>query len=156
MNQKFISSIEEIIKDLQNGKMVIMVDDENRENEGDLIIPAQKVDDKAINFMATHGRGLICLTLTEKRVQELNLPLMSQNNDTRDTTAFTISIEAKEGVTTGTFRVYYNGNPVLDQTTLTNVPDDIGLGVQLGTNTKGTTTTNLMVDYVKVLGERVV
>ena len=101
MNQKFISSIEEIIKDLQNGKMVIMVDDENRENEGDLIIPAQKVDDKAINFMATHGRGLICLTLTEERIQELNLPLMSQNNDTRDTTAFTISIEAKEGVTTG-------------------------------------------------------
>ena len=101
MNQKFISSIEEIIKDLKNGKMVIMVDDEDRENEGDLIIPAQKVDDKAINFMATHGRGLICLTLTEKRVQELNLPLMSQNNDARDTTAFTISIEAKEGVTTG-------------------------------------------------------
>ena len=101
MNQKFISSIEDIIKDLRAGKMVIMVDDEDRENEGDLIIPAQKVDDQAINFMATHGRGLICLTLTEKRIQELNLPLMSQNNDTRDTTAFTISIEAKEGVTTG-------------------------------------------------------
>ena len=101
MNQKFISSIEEIITDLKNGKMVIMVDDEDRENEGDLIISAQKVDDKAINFMATHGRGLICLTLTENRVQELNLPLMSQNNDARDTTAFTISIEAKEGVTTG-------------------------------------------------------
>ena len=101
MNQKFISSTQEIIKDLQKGKMVIMVDDENRENEGDLIISAEKVDDKAINFMATHGRGLICLTLTEKRVQELNLPLMSQNNDTRDATAFTISIEAKEGVTTG-------------------------------------------------------
>ena len=101
MNQKFISSIEDIIKDLREGKMVIMVDDEDRENEGDLIIPAQKVDDQAINFMATHGRGLICLTLTEKRIQELNLPLMSQNNDTRDTTAFTISIEAKEGVTTG-------------------------------------------------------
>jgi len=101
MNQKFISSTQEIIKDLQKGKMVIMVDDENRENEGDLIISAEKVDDKAINFMATNGRGLICLTLTEKRVQELNLPLMSQNNDTRDATAFTISIEAKEGVTTG-------------------------------------------------------
>jgi len=101
MNKKFISSIEEIITDLKNGKMVIMVDDEDRENEGDLIISAQKVDDKAINFMATHGRGLICLTLTENRVQELNLPLMSQNNDARDTTAFTISIEAKEGVTTG-------------------------------------------------------
>ena len=101
MNQKFISSIDEIIKDLKEGRMVIMVDDEDRENEGDLIIPAQKADDKAINFMATYGRGLICLTLTEKRVQELNLPLMSQNNDARDYTAFTISIEAKEGVTTG-------------------------------------------------------
>ena len=101
MNQKFISSIEEIIEDLKEGKMVIMVDDENRENEGDLIIAAEKVDDKAINFMATHGRGLICLSLTERRVEELNLPLMSQNNESRDSTAFTISIEAKEGVTTG-------------------------------------------------------
>ena len=101
MNNAFISDIEEIIEDQKSGKMVIMVDDEDRENEGDLIIPAQKVDDKAINFMATHGRGLICLSLTEERVKELDLPLMSQNNDTRDSTAFTISIEAKEGVTTG-------------------------------------------------------
>ena len=101
MNNKFISSIEEIIEDQRLGKMVIMVDDENRENEGDLIIPAAKVDHKAVNFMATHGRGLICLALTEHRVKELDLPLMSQNNDSRDTTAFTISIEAKEGVTTG-------------------------------------------------------
>ena len=101
MNNEFISSIEEIIEDQKHGKMVIMVDDEDRENEGDLIIPAAKVDDKAINFMATHGRGLICLSLTEDRVKELDLPLMSQNNDSRDTTAFTISIEAKEGVTTG-------------------------------------------------------
>ncbi len=101
MNNEFISSIEEIIEEQRLGKMVIMVDDEDRENEGDLIIPAAKVDDKAINFMATHGRGLICLSLTEERVKELDLPLMSQNNDTRDTTAFTISIEAREGVTTG-------------------------------------------------------
>ena len=101
MNNKFISSISEIIADQRQGKMVIMVDDEDRENEGDLIIPAQKVDHKAINFMATHGRGLICLSLTEDRVKELDLPLMSQNNDSRDSTAFTISIEAKEGVTTG-------------------------------------------------------
>ena len=101
MNQKFISSIEEIIEDLNKGKMVIMVDDENRENEGDLIIAAEKVDNKGINFMAIHGRGLICLSLTERRVEELNLPLMSQNNESRDSTAFTISIEAKEGVTTG-------------------------------------------------------
>ena len=101
MNSEFISSIEEIIADQRLGKMVIMVDDENRENEGDLIIPASKVDHKAINFMATYGRGLICLSLTEDRVKELDLPLMSQNNDARDSTAFTISIEAKEGVTTG-------------------------------------------------------
>ncbi len=101
MNNEFISSIDQIIKDQKDGKMVIMVDDENRENEGDLIIPAQKADDKAINFMAKHGRGLICLSLTEDRVKELELPLMSRNNDARDTTAFTISIEAKEGVTTG-------------------------------------------------------
>ena len=101
MNNEFISSIEDIIEDQKLGKMVIMVDDEDRENEGDLIIPAQQVDDKAINFMAKYGRGLICLSLTEERVKELDLPLMSQNNDTRDSTAFTISIEAKEGVTTG-------------------------------------------------------
>ena len=101
MNSEFISSIEEIIEDQRLGKMVIMVDDEDRENEGDLILPAAKIDNKGINFMATHGRGLICLSLTEERVKELDLPLMSQNNDTRDSTAFTISIEAKEGVTTG-------------------------------------------------------
>ena len=101
MNNEFISPIEEIIEDQKLGKMVIMVDDENRENEGDLIIPAAKVDDKAINFMAKYGRGLICLSLCEDRVKELDLPLMSQNNDSRESTAFTISIEAKEGVTTG-------------------------------------------------------
>ena len=101
MNTDFISSIDEILKDLKEGKMVIMVDDEDRENEGDLIVPAEKVDDHAINFMATHGRGLICLSLTEDRVKELDIPLMAQNNQGRDTTAFTLSIEAKEGVTTG-------------------------------------------------------
>ena len=98
---EFISSVEEIIEDQRAGKMVIMVDDENRENEGDLIIPAEKTDDKAVNFMARYGRGLICLSLTEERVKQLDLPLMSQNNETRDSTAFTVSIEAKEGVTTG-------------------------------------------------------
>ena len=100
-NKEFISSIEEIIEDQRTGKMVIMVDDEDRENEGDLIIPAEKTDDKAVNFMAKYGRGLICLSLTEERVKQLDLPLMTQNNETRDSTAFTISIEAKEGVTTG-------------------------------------------------------
>ena len=101
MNTDFISSIDDILKDLKEGKMVIMVDDEDRENEGDLIVPAEKVDDYAINFMATHGRGLICLSLTLERVKELDIPLMAQNNQGRDTTAFTVSIEAKEGVTTG-------------------------------------------------------
>ena len=101
MNTDFISSIDEILEDLKLGKMVIMVDDEDRENEGDLIVPAEKVDDHAINFMATHGRGLICLSLTEDRVKELDIPLMAQNNQGRDTTAFTVSIEAKDGVTTG-------------------------------------------------------
>ncbi|MDB9986388.1 3,4-dihydroxy-2-butanone-4-phosphate synthase, partial [Pelagibacterales bacterium] len=101
MNKNVTSSIEEIIEDLKNGKMVIMVDDEDRENEGDLIIPAAKADADAVNFMATHGRGLICLTLTADRVKKLNLPLMAQNNQARDATAFTISIESVEGVTTG-------------------------------------------------------
>ena len=101
MNKNVTSSIEEIIEDLKDGKMVIMVDDEDRENEGDLIIPAAKADADAVNFMATHGRGLICLTLTADRVKKLNLPLMAQNNQARDATAFTISIESVEGVTTG-------------------------------------------------------
>ena len=87
MNREFISSIEEIIEDQRTGRMVIMVDDEDRENEGDLIIPAEKTDDKAVNFMAKYGRGLICLSLTEERVKQLDLPLMTQNNETRDSTA---------------------------------------------------------------------
>src|SRR3546814_20890512 len=84
-----------------NGRMVILVDDEDRENEGDLIIPAQMATPDAINFMATHGRGLICLTLTKSRVDQLGLELMSRNNGTRHGTAFTTSIEAREGVDTG-------------------------------------------------------
>ncbi len=93
--------IEEIINEARNGRMFILVDDEDRENEGDLIIPAQMATPDAINFMATHGRGLICLTLTSRRVEELGLELMSRNNRTRHETAFTTSIEAREGVTTG-------------------------------------------------------
>ena len=73
MNKEFISSVEEIIEDQKNGKMVIMVDDEDRENEGDLIIPAEKTDDKAVNFMAKYGRGLICLALTKDRANTLEL-----------------------------------------------------------------------------------
>jgi 3,4-dihydroxy 2-butanone 4-phosphate synthase/GTP cyclohydrolase II len=93
--------IEEIIEEARNGRMFILVDDEDRENEGDLVIPAQMATPDAINFMATHGRGLICLTLTRKRVDELGLELMSRANGTRHETAFTTSIEAREGVTTG-------------------------------------------------------
>ncbi len=96
-----ISSIEEIIEDARNGRMFILVDHEDRENEGDLVIPAQMATPEAINFMATHGRGLICLTLTSDRVDDLGLQLMASQNSSRHETAFTISIEAREGVTTG-------------------------------------------------------
>ena len=96
-----ISSVEEIIDDARNGRMFILVDHEDRENEGDLVIPAQWATPDVINFMATHGRGLICLAMTSKRIEELGLQLMSTNNSSRHETAFTVSIEAREGVTTG-------------------------------------------------------
>ena len=96
-----ISSIEEIIEDARNGRMFILVDHEDRENEGDLVIPAQMATPDAINFMATYGRGLICLSMTSERIDQLGLELMSVNNSSRHETAFTISIEAREGVTTG-------------------------------------------------------
>ena len=93
--------IEEIIEEARNGRMFVLVDDEDRENEGDLVIPAQMATPDAVNFMATHGRGLICLTLQRQRVEALGLELMSRSNGTRHETAFTVSIEAREGVTTG-------------------------------------------------------
>jgi 3,4-dihydroxy 2-butanone 4-phosphate synthase/GTP cyclohydrolase II len=96
-----ISPIEEIIEEARNGRMFILVDDEDRENEGDLVIPGQMATPEAINFMAKHGRGLICLALPRERVEQLKLPLMAQHNATRLQTAFTVSIEAKDGVTTG-------------------------------------------------------
>jgi 3,4-dihydroxy 2-butanone 4-phosphate synthase/GTP cyclohydrolase II len=96
-----ISSVEEIIEDARNGRMFILVDHEDRENEGDLVIPAQMATPEAINFMATHGRGLICLSLTGERCDALGLPLMASHNSSRHETAFTISIEAREGVSTG-------------------------------------------------------
>lgn len=101
MPNKFLSPIEDVLDDAKNGRMFILVDDEDRENEGDLIIPAQMATPEVINFMATHGRGLICLPLTEERSNELGLELMAQQNRTRHQTAFTVSIEAGEGVTTG-------------------------------------------------------
>ncbi|NSX54019.1 3,4-dihydroxy-2-butanone-4-phosphate synthase [Parasulfitobacter algicola] len=96
-----ISSIEEIIEDARNGRMFILVDHEDRENEGDLVIPAQMATPEAINFMAMHGRGLICLSLPGDRIDALGLPLMASYNSSRHETAFTVSIEAREGVSTG-------------------------------------------------------
>ena len=95
------SKISKIISDAKIGKMFVLMDDEGRENEGDLIIPASKVSAKSINFMAKYGRGLICLSLNQSQVNKLNLSLMSRSNDSRTQTAFTVSIEAKRGVTTG-------------------------------------------------------
>jgi 3,4-dihydroxy 2-butanone 4-phosphate synthase/GTP cyclohydrolase II len=97
----FLSSIEEVIEEARNGRIFILVDDESRENEGDVVIPAQMATPEAINFMAKHARGLICLALTSGRIQELGLPLMAKHNESRHQTAFTVSIEAKEGVSTG-------------------------------------------------------
>ena len=97
----FLSPTEELIEEARRGRMFILVDDEDRENEGDLVIPAQFATPDAINFMARHARGLICLAMTRARVESLGLPLMSQSNGTRHQTAFTVSIEAREGVSTG-------------------------------------------------------
>ena len=96
-----ISPIEDVIAACRNGEMYILVDHEDRENEGDFIIAAEHADAAAINFMATHGRGLICLPMTQARVDTLELPMMATNNSSRHETAFTVSIEAREGVTTG-------------------------------------------------------
>jgi 3,4-dihydroxy 2-butanone 4-phosphate synthase/GTP cyclohydrolase II len=96
-----LASTPEIIAELKAGRMVILVDEEDRENEGDLVVAAEFVTPEAINFMAKHGRGLICLTLTQERCRQLNLPLMTHRNGTQYGTAFTVSIEAAEGVTTG-------------------------------------------------------
>ncbi len=100
-DREFISPIEDIIEESRQGRMFILVDDEDRENEGDLVIPAQKADADAVNFMAKYGRGLICLAMTRHRIEELGLPLMEQSNVSRHATAFTVSIEARDGVTTG-------------------------------------------------------
>ena len=98
---EYLSSIEDIIDDARNGRMFILIDDEDRENEGDLVIPAAMATPDSINFMAKYGRGLICLALTTDRVRELELPLMSRHNASRHQTAFTVSVEAREGVSTG-------------------------------------------------------
>ena len=97
----FLSSIDEIIEDLRNGRMIILVDAEDRENEGDLIVPAQMATPDVINFMAKHGRGLVCLSLTGQRADQLRLEYMARQNEARNRTAFTVSIEAREGIATG-------------------------------------------------------
>ena len=96
-----ISSTQSIIDDARNGKMFILVDHEERENEGDLVIPGQMATPNAVNFMATYGRGLICRALPSEQIDKLKLPLMAATNSSRHETAFTVSIEAREGVTTG-------------------------------------------------------
>lgn len=96
-----LASIEAILEDAREGRMFILVDDENRENEGDLVIPADMISPQAVNFMAKYGRGLICLAMTRQRIAELGIPMMTQQNTSRHETAFTVSIEAREGVTTG-------------------------------------------------------
>ena len=101
MPKNKFSKITSIIQDAKKGKMFILVDDKDRENEGDLVIPGSKCNSKSINFMAKHGRGLICLALTKKKIDKLKLPLMSPVNKSRMQTAFTVSIESKKGITTG-------------------------------------------------------
>ncbi|MCK4534645.1 MAG: 3,4-dihydroxy-2-butanone-4-phosphate synthase, partial [Syntrophobacterales bacterium] len=98
---EMVSTINEAIEDMKNGKMVILVDDEDRENEGDLCMAAQHITPEAINFMARYGRGLICLSMADELADRLNLPLMTTNNKSQFGTAFTVSIEARKGVTTG-------------------------------------------------------
>jgi 3,4-dihydroxy 2-butanone 4-phosphate synthase/GTP cyclohydrolase II len=97
----YIAKIEDVIEDARNGKMFILMDADDRENEGDLVIPAQMCTPAAVNFMAKHGRGLICLALTQERANSLNIPMMTQVNGTPNQTAFTVSIEAREGISTG-------------------------------------------------------
>src|SRR5579862_2690070 len=101
MFRDYLSSVEELIEDARNGRMFILTDAEDRENEGDLVIPAQMCTPQAVNFMAKYGRGLICLALTSDRAETLQIPMMTQVNGTPNQTAFTVSIEAKEGISTG-------------------------------------------------------
>src|SRR6184192_2827016 len=100
-NSSHFATVEEAVEEIRQGCMVVLIDDEDRENEGDLAMAAEKITPEAINFMAKHGRGLICLSLTEEQVRRLALPMMVQENESTYSTAFTVSIEAARGVTTG-------------------------------------------------------
>ena len=119
-----ISPIEDIIEDARNGRIVVLVDHEDRENEGDLMVPAQMATPEAINFMATHGRGIICLSLTPERIEALGLATISPKHRTRMDTAFTVSIEAREGITTGT-SVHDRARTVAAAIDPNSGPDDI-------------------------------
>ena len=119
-----LSPIEEIVEEMQNGRMVVLVDAEDRENEGDLVIPAQRATPDVINFMAKHGRGLICLTITQQRAQELRLDFMVRTNASRNRTAFTQSIEAREGISTG-ISAYDRARTIATAIDTTKGADDI-------------------------------
>lgn len=119
-----VATIEEALEDIRQGKMIILVDDEDRENEGDLTMAAEKVTPEAINFMAKYGRGLICLSLTEEDVERLKLPMMVSRNTSRFGTAFTVSIEAREGVTTG-ISAYDRAHTILTAIDERNGPEAI-------------------------------
>ncbi len=119
-----ISTIEEAIEDLRNGKMIILMDDEDRENEGDLVLAAEKVTPDAITFMATYGRGLICLALTPEKVDALDLPMMTQKNESRFGTGFTVSVDAKEGITTG-ISAYDRAKTILTAISPDAKPEDL-------------------------------
>jgi 3,4-dihydroxy 2-butanone 4-phosphate synthase/GTP cyclohydrolase II len=121
---KYLASIPEIIEEAKKGNMFILVDDENRENEGDIVIPAEKCDDQKINFMTKYCRGLVCLALTQKRVKELDLPSMALNNQSRHKTAFTVSIEAKEGISTG-ISAFDRAKTIADAINPNKTKDDI-------------------------------
>ncbi|MEW6026216.1 MAG: 3,4-dihydroxy-2-butanone-4-phosphate synthase, partial [Planctomycetota bacterium] len=110
---KIFATVPEVLKDLKQGKMIVLVDDEDRENEGDLMMLAEKVTPDAVNFMAKYGRGLICLTLTDEKADKLNLPLMVRDNTSKFETAFTVSIDAKHGIATG-ISAYDRAKTILD------------------------------------------
>jgi len=120
----YISELADVIEDARNGRMFILVDAEDRENEGDLVIPAQMCTPQAINFMARFGRGLICLAMTQERADQLKLPMMAAQNHTRNQTAFTVSIEAKEGISTG-ISAHDRAHTVSVAIDPTKGPDDI-------------------------------
>jgi 3,4-dihydroxy 2-butanone 4-phosphate synthase/GTP cyclohydrolase II len=124
MFRDYLSSIEELIEDARNGRMFILVDAEDRENEGDLVIPAQMCTPQSVNFMAKYGRGLICLALTQERASQLRIPMMTQFNGTPHQTAFTVSVEAKEGISTG-ISAHDRAHTISVAIDATKGPDDI-------------------------------